>query len=217
MPLPIAHTGIALACYLGFLGNRVDSLTLQKKSILLLIVVILANLPDLDFLPGIFIGQPNYFHHGPTHSILLAVITAVLAYIISSKYFDELDKKSYALMLLLAAISHTLLDYFSKDTGHPYGVPLLWPLNNTFYISSVSLFSDIARSDEPGIAFIMSIFNTHNFIAVAGELLFIVMILSMVLTLRYRHIPTKMSYAWPALSILSATGLIIFIQLINTE
>ena len=50
MPLPVAHTGIGLACYLGFLDDRVTALTKRKKGILLLILVGLANLPDLDFL-----------------------------------------------------------------------------------------------------------------------------------------------------------------------
>lgn len=38
--------------------------------------------PDLDFLPGMLIGDPNRFHHGPTHSITAAgVFTIVLALI----------------------------------------------------------------------------------------------------------------------------------------
>ena len=213
MPLPIAHTGIGLACYLGFLDNRVSALTKRKKGILLLIFVGLANLPDLDFLPGIFIGQPNYYHHGPSHSILLAFFAALAVYTATNKYFNKLDKKRYSLILLITAISHTLLDYFSRDTGHPYGVPLLWPLDNTYYISSVSLFSDIERSSEPGMAFILSIFNTHNLIAIVGELLFITMVLSIVVSIRYRHILVKKSYVWPTLSIVSATGLILFLQL----
>lgn len=213
MPLPVAHTGIGLVCYLGFLDDRVTALTKRKKGILLLILVGLANLPDLDFLPGIFIGQPNYYHHGPSHSIFLALIAALAVYAITNKYFNELDNKKYSLMLIVTAISHTLLDYFSRDTGHPYGVPLLWPLDNTYYISTVSLFSDIQRSGEPGMAFILSIFNTHNLIAIAGELLFIAMVLSMVVTIRYRHTLVKKAYLWPALSIASASGLIIFLQL----
>lgn len=213
MPLPIAHTGIGLACYLGFLDDRVSALTKPKKAILLLILVGLANLPDLDFLPGIFIGLPNYYHHGPSHSIILAFFAALVVYAVTSKYFNELDKKRYSLILIVAAISHTLLDYFSRDTGYPYGVPLLWPLDNSYHISSVSLFLDVERSGEPGMAFISSIFNTHNLIAIAGELLFIAMILSMVVSIRYRHILEKKSIVWPTLSIVNATGLIIFLQL----
>ena len=64
------------------------------------------------------------------------------------------------MILLVKAISHTLLDYFSRDTEHPYGVPLLWPLDNTYYISSVLVFSDFARSGEPGMAFIY-LFSIH--------------------------------------------------------
>ena len=50
MLLPAAHTGKSRLCYLGFLDNRVTALTKRKKGILLLILVGLANLPDLDFL-----------------------------------------------------------------------------------------------------------------------------------------------------------------------
>ena len=191
MPLPVEHNGIGLVCYPGFLDDKVTALTKRKKGILLLILVGLANLPDLDFLPGVFIEQPNYYHHGPSHSIFLALITALAVYAITNKYFNELDNKKCSLMLIVTAISHTLLDYFSRDTGHPYGVPLLWPLDNTYHVSTVSLFSDVERSGEPGMAFILSFFNTHNLIAIAGKLLFVALVSSMVVSIRYRHTLVK--------------------------
>ena len=36
-----------------------------------------ANAPDLDFIPGFLIGDPNRYHHGVSHSIGFAVLFAL--------------------------------------------------------------------------------------------------------------------------------------------
>jgi len=212
MPLPIAHTGIGLACYLSLPKRDIDQLNDRKNAVLLLLFAFLANLPDLDFLPGIIVGQPNAYHHGPSHSIVLALIAAVAVFSISYRYFHELGKVRYLLALLLVCASHTLLDFFSKDTGHPFGVPLLWPLHEDYFISSTSLFSDVERSSDPGFAFIMSLFNSHNLIAIAGESLFVIMVLSAAIAVRNRNVHKRRNY-WSALSVISSVGLAIFLKL----
>jgi membrane-bound metal-dependent hydrolase YbcI (DUF457 family) len=172
----------------------------------------LANIPDMDFIPGILVGQPDLYHHGPSHSLIVALIVAYITYAMTSRYYYELENKRFLVALLIASTSHTLLDYFSKDTGQPYGVPFLWPFDQTYYISTASLFSDVERSSEPGMAFILSLFNSHNLIGIAGEALFVIMIVSTIFAVRNRYIFLKKSIMWTLVSILCAASLVVFAQ-----
>jgi len=45
-----------------------------------------ACLPDLDFVPGIFLGNPSRFHHGISHSLGMAIILSVLASLLMTIY-----------------------------------------------------------------------------------------------------------------------------------
>jgi inner membrane protein len=126
-----------------------------------------ANAADLDFIPGLLVGNPNRYHHGISHSIGLAVLFALVA-----GYFLRLRnsfKYSFIAFFILY-LSHIVLDYFSIDTGAPYGEPLLWPLVNDYYISPVAFLPDIQRA-AAGKEFILSLFSPHNFWAVTVECL----------------------------------------------
>jgi hypothetical protein len=69
-------------------------------------------------------------------------------------------------MLLGAAyLSHVLLDMLSKDSAPPYGLELLWPLSEKFYISPILVFDDIWRGS------FAKLFGLHNWLAVARETL----------------------------------------------
>jgi hypothetical protein len=57
MPLPIAHSAAGLAGYLAF--EKRDLKSHPKQELLLGLCLFLANLPDLDFIPGLLIGEPG--------------------------------------------------------------------------------------------------------------------------------------------------------------
>jgi hypothetical protein len=62
----------------------------RKTFLMYGLVVLGACLPDLDFLPGIFSGNPSRFHHGPFHSLGLAmglslIVGLLVAIFVSSK------------------------------------------------------------------------------------------------------------------------------------
>jgi inner membrane protein len=71
MSSPYGHSLIGLGllnlCYPRWFASR------GKTFLLYGLVVLGACLPDLDFLPGIFSENPGRFHHGPFHSLGLAV------------------------------------------------------------------------------------------------------------------------------------------------
>lgn len=124
MPSPIGHTLLAFSVT-GFQNK--SSLSMAGWYLLILIAGVA---PDFDFLPGILIGDPNHFHHGPTHSILAGVVFTVFMYLI----IKPLNLKA-AVLIFLVYLTHVLADALSADSGAPYGVPLFWPFSPDYLIS----------------------------------------------------------------------------------
>jgi inner membrane protein len=181
MPLPVAHTAAGLASYLVFRNESAGNTASKKQLTLALLAVIVANLPDLDFLPGLIIDQPDKFHHGPSHSLLTGGITGILVYFVARLFFSELSKTSLLLMFLTAGISHTVLDFLAIDTSFPYGVPLFWPFSDVYYISSVPVFLDVARADDSTELFFATLLNFHNVMNVLLELLLSAALIAVIL------------------------------------
>ena len=73
--LAIGHTAAGLAIHDVYAKGR-SALGLWKT---LALVIVLTNLPDIDVLVGLIVhGNGNFFHRGPTHSLLFALIMAFL-------------------------------------------------------------------------------------------------------------------------------------------
>src|SRR3972149_7738381 len=94
MPSPIGHSLMGYAIY-NFNKNR------DNKTLILSILI--ANLPDIDFLGNIFIKG---FHHGPIHSILTSIIFFIIM---------ELILPARGFLFLSLYTSHVFLDYMIKD------------------------------------------------------------------------------------------------------
>lgn len=76
MPLPLGHTAIGLAAYETIQNSDHD----HSRWGVFAVITILANLPDVDILLGLVLqGNGNYFHRGPTHSLLFAILTGYAA------------------------------------------------------------------------------------------------------------------------------------------
>jgi len=93
MPLPLGHTAAGLAIHDVYAKGRSAS-ALWKT---LALVIALTNLPDIDVLAGlIFHGNGNFFHRGPTHSLLFALI---MAFLVSNSWrcWSKIPRVSYLL------------------------------------------------------------------------------------------------------------------------
>lgn len=192
MPTPLAHGATSIALYLALQEPRVSSaLSGRKKWLLYAFLVTLATLPDFDFLPGLMLGDANRFHHGPSHSLFSGLLIGGLAFLFSKNYFREIDGRKYLLLVVGTALSHGILDFFSKDTGLPYGVPLFWPFSPDYLISPIPLFSDVTRSGDASslVAFIASIASRHNLFTIGLELLFSTMLITTVYTIKSSRKP----------------------------
>ena len=119
MALPIAH---ATAGYLvhragrGVLSEDRSSLAGWRRAV---VFIVIANLPDVDFLLGFVIGKPGAFHRGISHTLLAAVAFAVAAGAVARRREGRFGPA--ALLFGTTYLSHLLLDYLTIGTRPPAG------------------------------------------------------------------------------------------------
>jgi membrane-bound metal-dependent hydrolase YbcI (DUF457 family) len=134
---------------------------------LVLAFVLLANLPDFDFLPGWLVGQPNLFHRGASHSLFTALLVGLVIGIGARATGWERFLPAATLGFALYA-SHVLLDLFSVDYSVPRGFEVLWPLSGEHYLTDVGLFMNIEHSPFME-EFFASLLSEENLKAVVNE------------------------------------------------
>ena len=181
MPTPIGH---ALA------GVAVGAVLSRKRPFIspgrdLVMFSLLAQVPDLDFIPGILVGRPDAYHHGISHSLgaclLLGLITGLWGW---RKKADPADPAwpralRWGIMGFLVVFSHLILDALNLDTRPPHGLPLWWPFTSRYYLF-YPLLPDIWR-EAPWWPTIK-----HNLWAVCLEVLFLAPFTTLALWLRRR-------------------------------
>lgn len=142
MPTPVGHSVTALVS-ISFLYPWSLSLITSPW---LWFALISANAPDLDFLPGILIGNEGLYHRGPSHSVGAAVLYGLAAglvvFVFTRSHWKARRAFSVGGGLVLL---HLVLDIFVRDPGEPYGIELLWPLTDAYYYSSIYLFPNLSR------------------------------------------------------------------------
>ena len=153
---------------MGYIIYRaaVGSKTVERWSLIAL-CVFAANAADLDFLPGLLVGDPSRFHHGISHSIGFAAILALAFGLLLALLRREAIGRNVMIFFSLY-VSHIGLDYFTIDTTAPHGVPLFWPLSDAYYIAPFAFLPGIKRADT-SVEFIPSLFSLHNLWAASVE------------------------------------------------
>lgn len=181
MPAPIAHVAVGAAIYFG-LPKRWLPTTKSGQRWLLFLCLVLAIAPDLDFLPGILLGEPNRFHQGISHSLFVCGLIGLLIAMIIQRHCKKLlpGAPHWAVLFccVAAVASHPILDTFALDTQEPYGVPLFWPFTERHVAVPWPFFWDIQRSGENTGAFLQSLISGHNFRALFREVVFALTLLS---------------------------------------
>jgi inner membrane protein len=162
MPSPVAHS---LTGYAIYRISSEDALRIGWRTIFMYSTC--SILPDLDFIPGFLIDEPNRFHHGISHSLGFAFVFGFLISLLLLITKSQSIIRNFFIFFSLY-YSHVLLDLLSDDTSPPYGVPALWPVTDNYYISPISAFLDIHRASISE-SFITSLFNLHNFLAIFVE------------------------------------------------
>jgi membrane-bound metal-dependent hydrolase YbcI (DUF457 family) len=132
---PIAHTFAGFWTFLVLAGQLKTRLAAQWRQWLprLGVLVLVANLPDLDFLPVCFDGNAKNLHHSFTHSLTFAILVSLAlscAWRIAPGFWRS------TLLYFTAYSSHLLIDFFSGTkigwTHTGFGMPLFWPWSKDF-------------------------------------------------------------------------------------
>lgn len=163
MPLPLGHSlaGYSIYC---MLSKERGAKSWQTA----LLLITAANLPDIDFLPGFLLGNPNALHQTYTHTPAAALLVGLFGAAICGRKGGRF-LQSFT-MISLAYLSHILLDYFNQDLRPPAGVMLFWPFSDTYYTSPWSFFVPIHKSSDSS-TFFYSLWHVRNLQALVRELL----------------------------------------------
>lgn len=165
MATPVGHSLAAYAVYKLFSGRETP-----KGGRWLLVSVSMANAPDLDFLPGLFLGQPALYHQGMTHSLSWATgVSLIVAGLVSLR--GESFGPFFGLCFL-AYLSHLFMDILGPDNRSPHGLPLFWPISEVYLLSPVSLFLGMHHGASDQIStweWFERLFDLYNLGAIAVE------------------------------------------------
>ncbi len=162
MPTPIGH---ALGGAIVYSFSDSDK---RKKWLIALLVLFFAELPDVDFLFGFFVGNPNKYHHQFTHSFFFVILAGIVGAWLCRK-INIMQFCASAVLFIAAGFSHILLDLLAVDTSAPFGEPVFWPFWNKYFISQVQIFSDVHRASTSGL-FFKSMLNLHNLKTIVLEI-----------------------------------------------
>ncbi len=158
MPSPVGHTLLGIA-----FAESTPIRLAENRWVEFTLVALLANLPDLDFLPGYLLGQPLLFHRHEFHSLAAALAAGVLTALV----YRTLGKRALPYLVLGTALfaSHLLL-----DTTTAPGTPLLWPILDGYVQTPWTPFLPIEKVTTRA-GFFGSLLTTHNAAVAAWETL----------------------------------------------
>jgi membrane-bound metal-dependent hydrolase YbcI (DUF457 family) len=150
MALCLAH---ATAGYLAYEALRPTG---PHRPALLAGALVMANAPDLDFLPGLLAGAPVAYHRGVTHTLGALVVVSLTAWAVA-RLLRSGSAWWWGLAAGAAYGSHLLVDCLTVDAIPPYGIQLLWPLTDAWLHAPFSLFGEIIVDQSGRAAFLHSL------------------------------------------------------------
>ena len=125
MPLPLGH---AVVGYAVTAASRVQFRRQALTAILFSTVV--ANLPDLDFLPGALANTPVLYHRTVGHTVPAAILCALVVGAVLTRFGPRFWEITTLAALIYA--SHLLADMVNLG-GDNIGVQILWPLSDNWF------------------------------------------------------------------------------------
>ena len=167
--------GVALGCGVLMPRGRLKAgfKALWEQRAYFLVILLMANLPDIDYVPGVLMGEINAFHHWYTHTLGWVAAVALASWVLWWK--TKRVGWSVLAVLFAALATHLVADLFSGDGNPPYGIMALWPLTENFYISSTSVFWSLRKATWNDV------FQWYNIRAALYEALVILPVLVAVL------------------------------------
>ena len=183
MASPIAHNFAGFWSFLVLASQLKARLISQWRQYLpqLALLILLANLPDLDFLIGLGTeANANALHRGFTHSLAAAVFVALA---VSCVWRIAASFWRSAILCFSAYSSHLLIDLCTGTklgwNAAASGIPLFWPLSKTYSSPFILVFG--VRHEN-----LQQLFSIENMWSPIYELLTFGAITAIVLAVRAR-------------------------------
>jgi membrane-bound metal-dependent hydrolase YbcI (DUF457 family) len=125
MPLPLAHAVVGYS-FAAASGVRFRQHVLTA----LLFSLVVANLPDADFLPGALANEPVLYHRTIAHTLPAALLCGLVVGAVLTRF----GPRFWEITLLGALVyaSHLLADMVHLGAGN-IGVQILWPIDDGWY------------------------------------------------------------------------------------
>jgi membrane-bound metal-dependent hydrolase YbcI (DUF457 family) len=139
MATPYGHTLVGLSLLNLWFPK---SFSQKRNGALFGWTVIGASLQDLDFIPGLLLGQGGRFHHGIFHSVGMGLAASLLLWILVGRNQGIHSLLKAGGLVLGLTFSHLLLDFFTEA---PKGFPLFWPFTEASFLSPLSIFPRVER------------------------------------------------------------------------
>ena len=170
MASPVGHSALGLAIGRG--GHPITSPRLWPSYVFF---VFAANAADLDFLPGLLVGNLNRFHQSISHSLVAAVLFGLLVSVASLPLVTFPSATRLGLLSGALYASHLLLDFFTNDVRAPYGQPLLWPLTSERFIAPWTPLGGVTHGNpgDPWSVILPSLFSWHNLKVIGLEVIIV--------------------------------------------
>jgi len=173
---PIGHGLLGIAV-LSLLNRQTTTNTLPWYCF----AVFAANAADLDFIPGLLLGDINQYHQGPSHSLFAACLFGVASMLLAPVL--KLERITLGMVSTLIYSSHLVLDMFGQDRREPFGIPVGWPLFDDVWKAPYELFHGIQHGQRGDslYEFLQQVFSLHNVVAIGKEIIIITPILLLTL------------------------------------
>lgn len=181
MATPLGHYLVGLSITQGLARDSAE----RKRGLWLAVI---ACLPDLDVIPGFFLGRLAQFHHGITHSFAAAAIFSIFSWLFFGRR-DRVISLNLSILVFLLYASHVVLDFVTLDTGAPYGVPLFWPWSQDSYQSSWLLLPNVQHTRAP-------LFSLHNIALIAREAVIFLPLVAFIHARTHPHTTRSLRSAW---------------------
>ena len=165
MPSPAGHSIIGYILY-----QAIEKPGKPRSWWLLGLYLLAANAPDLDFIPGLVIGDPNRYHRDMTHSFSFGILVGVGLGALMSLLKRNFFLKSSIRMFAVCG-SHLVLDFLWRDGTYPFRVMLFWPVVKGYFSAPLDFLPGISRTSYSTMGFMVSLFSLHNLWAAFVECL----------------------------------------------
>ena len=188
MPSPVGHGMIGLSIGLLYAwprGARIQRMTetLKQQRVPLFLAVLLANLPDVDYVPGILTGDLNAYHHQYTHTLGWVLLVTGGVWLIWRAWRPETGMRE-AVFVFACLMSHLVADWFTDDGAYPFGIMLWWPFSADYTIAPQHLFPRPIKEDWA------EVFTWHNVRVMGIEFLITLPLIPLVLMVK-RILPSS--------------------------